>query len=400
MTNQDMINKGQEFVMNTYGRFPIALVKGKGAYVWDANNKQYLDFVGGIAVCALGHSAPVLIEALHEQAQKLWHVSNLYWIEPQVELAEKLVQLSGLGKAFFCNSGAEANEAAIKLARKYFYRLKEGGRSQIITFRESFHGRTLATVTATGQTKYQEGFAPLAPGFVYAEYNDLDSVRELVDKNTCAILVEPVQGEGGVRPAQPGFLRGLREICDREGILLIFDEVQCGLGRTGNFLAYQGYGVSPDIVTLAKGLGGGFPIGAMLASNKAASGFAPGDHASTFGGNPLATAVANRVIDVIGDLDFLSQEVQAKSGLLHEELSRIADSRIVELRGRGMLLGMEFNCEVKELIDKCIDKGLLLVGAGPRVLRFVPPLNVKETEIRQAVSILKEALKDWKEAAV
>lgn len=383
--------------MNTYGRFPVALVKGKGAYVWDADNKQYLDFVGGIAVCALGHCAPVLVEALREQAQSLWHVSNLYWIKPQVELAEKLVSLSGLGKVFFCNSGAEANEAAIKLARKFFYRRKEGQRSSIITFKDSFHGRTLATVTATGQTRYQEGFAPLAPGFMYAEYNNLASVIELIDKNTCAIMVEPVQGEGGVRPAQPAFLKGLREICDNEGILLIFDEVQCGLGRTGNFLAFQGYGVAPDIVTLAKGLGGGFPIGAMLASNEAASGFAPGDHASTFGGNPLATAVANKVVDIIGDPVFLEQEVQARSRMLYRELAQITDPRILEIRGKGMLLGMEFKCDVKGFVDICMDQGLLLVGAGPRVVRLVPPLNINETEIHQATGIIKEALKVWQD---
>ncbi|HWP97379.1 MAG TPA: aspartate aminotransferase family protein [Syntrophomonadaceae bacterium] len=396
MTNQDIINNGQQYVMNTYGRFPIALVKGQGAYVWDANNKQYLDFVGGIAVCALGHSAPQLIEALEQQARTLWHVSNLYWIQPQVELARKLVQISGLGKAFFCNSGAEANEAAIKLARKYFFRKKEGGKNRIITFQDSFHGRTLATVTATGQTKYQEGFAPLPDGFDYAVYNDLASVEKTVNESTCAILVEPVQGEGGVRPADAAFLRGLRQICDREGILLIFDEVQCGLGRMGSFFAYQSFGVTPDMVTLAKGLGGGFPIGAMLASDEAASGFAPGDHASTFGGNPLATAVANRVVDIIGEPAFLEQ-VRQQGKKLMDELKKVADSRIVTLRGQGLLIGMEFNCPVKPLIDLCMNQGLLLVGAGPQVLRFVPPLNLQDKEIKQAVGILKQALREWPE---
>lgn len=393
MSNQDIMYKGQNSVMNTYGRFPICLVKGQGAFVWDADDKQYLDFVAGIATCALGHSAPELVEAITQQASKLWHVSNLYWIEPQVELAEKLVELSGLGKAFFCNSGGEANEAAIKLARKYFYRKKQN-RYEIITFKESFHGRTLATVTATGQTKYQEGFAPLMPGFIYAEYNDISSVEKLINDKTCAILVEPIQGEGGVRSADPGFLKALSQICQREGILLIFDEVQCGIGRTGHFFAYQGYGVVPDIVTLAKQLGGGFPIGAMLASNEAASGFAPGDHASTFGGNPLASATARRLVGIVSQPAFLSN-VQNSGQVLLDKLTALSDSRIAQVRGMGLLIGVEFTVEVKELIDLCMQKGLLLVGAGPKVVRFVPPLNVKQIELSQAVSVFREALQEW-----
>ncbi len=393
LSSQDIMDKGQNYVMNTYGRFPISLVKGQGTFVWDADDKQYLDFVAGIATCALGHSAPELVEALTEQASKLWHVSNLYWIEPQVELAEKLVELSGLGKAFFCNSGAEANEAAIKLARKYFYRKKQN-RYEIISFKDSFHGRTLATVTATGQTKYQEGFAPLMPGFVYAEYNDISSVEKLINDQTCAILVEPIQGEGGVRPSDPGFLQALSQLCQREGILLIFDEVQCGVGRTGSFFAYQGYGVTPDIVTLAKQLGGGFPIGAMLASNEAASGFAPGDHASTFGGNPLAAATARRLVSIISQPAFL-KEVRKSGQSLHDKLTALTDNRIAEVRGRGLLIGVELTVEVKGLIDLCIQKGLLLVGAGPKVVRFVPPLNVKQIELSQAVAIFREALQEW-----
>lgn len=394
MTNNDIISKGQQYVMNTYGRFPIALVKGKGSYVWDASGMQYLDFVGGIAVCILGHSNDEIAQVLVKQSQTLWHVSNLYWIEPQVQLAEKLVTQTGLGKAFFCNSGAEANEAAIKLARKYFYRHKEGQRNQIIVFQNSFHGRTLATVTATGQSKYQEGFAPLPAGFVYAEYNNLATVKELVNDGTCAIMVEPIQGEGGVKPAELEFLRGLRNICDEEGILLIFDEVQTGMGRSGKLFAFQDYGVKPDILTTAKGLGGGFPIGAMMAADKAASGFAPGDHASTFGGNPLATAVAARVVDMVSEKSFLDQ-VSQMGDYLAESLGNISDSHILGVRGKGLMLGMEFNTEIKELVEICMKKGLLLVGAGPKVLRFVPPLTVNQVEIKQAVNILKEALKEW-----
>lgn len=395
MTNNELVKKGQEYVMNTYGRFPIAMVKGKGSYVWDADGKEYLDFAAGIAVCGLGHCNDELQQVLKEQAASLWHISNLYTIKPQVELAEKLVNISGLGKAFFCNSGAEANEAAIKLARKYHYRKNDTSRNEIIAFKDSFHGRTLATVTATGQSKYHEGFAPLPQGFAYADYNDISSVEKLLNENTAAIIVEPIQGEGGIRPADLSFLRGLRLICNREGILLIFDEVQCGMGRTGEFFAYQSFGVKPDIVTMAKALGGGIPIGAMLASNEAASGFAPGDHASTFGGNPLITAVANKVVDIISKQEFLDG-VKKIGDSLYNELIQIGDSRIVEVRGKSLMLGLEFNQDVKELVQICIQKGLLLIAAGARVVRFVPPLTINETEVKQAVNIFKEALKEWK----
>jgi len=381
--------------MNTYGRFPIAPVKGKGSYVWDADGKQYLDFLGGIAVCVLGHCDDGLQAALQEQAAQLWHISNLYWIKPQVELAEKLVKISGLGKAFFCNSGAEANEAAIKLARKYFYRKNKADKNEIIVFNHSFHGRTLATVTATGQRKYQEGFAPLPQGFVYADYNDISSVKKHINKGTAAIMLEPVQGEGGVHPANKEFLMELRNICNQEDILLIFDEVQCGIGRTGTFFAYQSYGVTPDIVTMAKGLGGGFPIGAMLASDQAATGFAPGDHASTFGGNPLGTAVANHLVDTITAPKFVEDNIKI-GNYLRESLNKIKDNRIIEIRGMGLMLGIEFNNDVKELVQICMQKGLLLIGAGPKVLRFVPPLNINQQEVDQAVTIFEEALKEWR----
>jgi len=395
MTNEEILNKGQKYVMNTYGRFPIAPVKGKGSYVWDADGKQYLDFLGGIAVCVLGHCDDGLQAALQKQAAQLWHISNLYWIKPQVELAEKLVKVSGLDKAFFCNSGAEANEAAIKLARKYFYRKEQAEKNEIIVFNHSFHGRTLATVTATGQRKYQEGFAPLPEGFVYADYNDIGSVEKLINAKTAAIMLEPVQGEGGVHPANKNFLTELRSICNRENILLIFDEVQCGIGRTGTFFAYQSYGVTPDIVTMAKGLGGGFPIGAMLASEQAATGFAPGDHASTFGGNPLATAVANHLVDTLTAPEFVENNIKI-GNYLRESLNKINDNRIIEIRGMGLMLGIEFNNDVKELVQICMQKGLLLIGAGPKVLRFVPPLNINQKEVDQAVTIFEEALKEWK----
>lgn len=393
MKNNDIIDKGQKYVMNTYSRYPIAPVKGQGCLVWDANGKEYLDFVGGIAVCVLGHCDPGLQSALEKQAALLWHVSNLYWIEPQVEVAEKLVKISGMGKAFFCNSGAEANEAAIKLARKYFYRRGEP-RYEIIVFNHSFHGRTLATVTATGQKKYQEGFAPLPAGFVYADYNDLESVQQLINDKTAAIMLEPVQGEGGIHPAQAQFLTAIRNICDQQGILLIFDEVQCGMGRTGAFFAYQNYSINPDIVTLAKGLGGGFPMGAMLATDRAASGFAPGDHASTFGGTPLATAVANYVVDTIGAAQFL-ENVNEIGIYLCESLNKLQDNRIIEIRGMGLMQGIEFNREIKDLVQICMQHGLLVIGAGANVLRFVPPLNITKGDIDRAVAILTAALQEW-----
>jgi len=395
MTNKDFVQKGQQYVMNTYARFPIAMEKGKGSYVWDADGKQYLDFLGGIAVCALGHSNEQLNLALQEQAQKLWHVSNLYWIMPQVELAEKLVTESGLGKAFFCNSGAEANEGAIKLARKYFYRRKEGYKNKIIVFNQSFHGRTLATLTATGQQKYQEGYAPLPEGFAYADFNDINSVHKLVSDDTAAIMIEPLQGEGGVIPANIDFLRELRKLCDQKGILLIFDEVQCGMGRTGKLFAFQTYGITPDIITMAKGLGGGFPIGALIATDEAAKGFEPGDHASTFGGNPLATAVAKATVNIIADKQFL-QKVSNTAKYLMDNLTKLTDSRLIAVRGRGLMIGIEFNTEVRPLIDLCMQKGLLVGGAGPQVIRMVPPLTISETEVNQAINIFKEALKDWK----
>lgn len=396
MTNKDIAERGQKVVMNTYARFPIAPVKGKGSYVWDADGKQYLDFIGGIAVCALGHCHDELQQVIRQQAASLWHISNLYWIESQVSLAEKLVNISGLDKAFFCNSGAEANEAAIKLARKYFYRQKESGRNQIVVFNESFHGRTLATLTATGQKKYQEGFAPLPTGFAYADFNNLASVEKIISDETAAIMIEPIQGEGGVHPTDPVFLNSLRRICDREGILLIFDEVQCGVGRSGKFMAYQRYMVKPDIVTMAKGLGGGFPIGAMLATEKAASGFAPGDHASTFGGNPLATAVADRVVELVSAPAFLDN-VNKAGEYLKKSLQALKDDRMVMVRGKGLMLGVEFNTPIKNLVTICMQNGLLLLGAGANVMRFVPPLNINETEINQAVGIFKNSLREWKE---
>ncbi|MGE5389765.1 MAG: aspartate aminotransferase family protein [Deltaproteobacteria bacterium] len=396
MGNQAIINKGQKYVMNTYGRYSLALVKGQGCKVWDADGKEYLDFVGGIAVCGLGHAHPELVKVLQEQSQKLWHVSNLYWIEPQVELAEKLCQATGMDKAFFANSGAEVNEGAIKLARKYFYR-KGQDRYEIIAMKNSFHGRTLATLSVTGQTKYQEGYAPLLPGVKFAEINNLDSVASLITDKTAAVIVEPVQAEGGVNPSTTEFLQGLRKLCNEKGILLIFDEVQCGMGRTGKAMAYQHYGIKPDIVTLAKALAGGFPIGALLATEEAVTGFAPGDHASTFGGNPLACAVACKSVELLTEPAFL-QNVVDTGEYLKEKLQEIVDTEASakEVRGLGLLIGVEFDTEVKDLVNLCIANGLLVISAGPNVLRMVPPLNINKADVDAAVEILQKALEQWK----
>lgn len=395
MSNQAIIDKGQQYVMNTYGRSPIALVKGQGSWAWDAEGKRYLDFMGGIAVCALGHAHPELTAVLREQGARLWHCSNIYWNQPQVELAEKLCSATGMDKAFFANSGAEVNEGAIKLARKYFYRRGEN-RYQIIAFNNSFHGRTTGALALTGQTKYQQGFEPLLPGIEYAEFNNLASVEALISDETCAVMVEPVQGEGGINPASPSFMQGLRDLCSKEGILLILDEVQTGLGRTGKMMAFQHYNIRPDIVTLAKALGGGFPVGALLTTNEVATGFAPGDHASTFGGNPLACAVGSKMIEILSAPSFLKQ-VGEVSSYLKGKLEAIArkDERAIAVKGMGLLLGIEFSVEVKELVDICLGNGLLLISAGPKVLRFVPPLNITSTEVDHALGILEQSLASW-----
>ncbi|MEM5817108.1 MAG: aspartate aminotransferase family protein, partial [Desulfitobacterium hafniense] len=307
-----MIQRGQEVVMNTYGRLPMAIVKGKGTTVWDIEGKQYLDFVTGLAVSSLGHSHPAVVEAIQKQAEEILHTSNLYWIPNQIALAEKLVEHSFADQVFFCNSGAEANEAAIKIARKYAKEHYSEDKYEILTLVNSFHGRTLATLTATGQTKYQKGYAPLPEGFTYVPINDLAQLEEKMNPKVAAVMLEPIQGEGGVFPLEVEFLAKARKLCDDYGALLIFDEIQVGLGRTGKLFAYEWSNVVPDIMTLAKALGGGVPIGVMLAKENVASTFKPGDHASTFGGNPLATAVGCAVMDVLTEEGFL-EDVQKRA---------------------------------------------------------------------------------------
>lgn len=394
MTTKEIIALGDKYLMQNYGRIPMAPVKGEGVRIWDADGKEYLDFVGGIAVNSLGHCPPVVAEAVSRQVRRLMHCSNLYYIEPQVELARILVENSCGDRAFFCNSGAEANEAAIKLARKYA-RLKHGAEKYgIITALNSFHGRTLAALAATGQTKYHKGFEPLPEGFKYVPFNDLDALEKAVDPNTCAVMLEPVQGEGGVNIASRPYMEGVAGLCREHGLLLIFDEVQCGLGRTGRFLACQHFGVDPDIFTLAKALGGGFPIGAMLAREEVAV-FQPGDHASTFGGNPLACAAALAAVKEILQGGALENTVQV-GGYLYNRLSDLAGrySFIKEVRGLGFLLGMELTFEGKDIVERCREKGLLINCVGLNVLRFTPPLNTTAGEVDQALAILNGVLSD------
>lgn len=396
MNNEAIVSLGQQVVMNTYGRLPMALIRGEGCRVWDADGRSYLDFVGGLAVNSLGHCHPRVVAAIREQAGKLIHCSNLYWIEPQVELARLLTDNSCFDQVFFANSGAEANEGAIKLARKWA-KIKYGpDRFEIITMTRSFHGRTLATLTATGQEKYHQGYAPLPAGFRYAPFNDLDALAHMVGDSTCAVMVEPVQGEGGVNVAKPEFLAGLERLCRERGLLLIFDEIQCGLGRTGRLFAYQHYGVEPDIMTLAKSLAGGFPIGALLAKGEIAAAFQPGDHASTFGGNPLACSAGVAAFKTLTD-----EGIPEHAGKMGEyfrsrlqELGR-ESGLIKEVRGLGLMIGVDLEIEAKPVVAACLERGLLINATGSHTLRFLPPLVVNPDEIDEAISVLAEVLQRW-----
>lgn len=391
--------KEKRYIINTYNRrleHTLLLVRGKGTLLWDETGKEYLDFVGGIAVNAFGHVYPPVLEAAWEQMQKVIHTSNLYYSGPQIELAECLVSNSAGDKVFFCNSGAEANEAAIKLARKYSKTVRQSDRYEIITALDSFHGRTLATVAATGQEKFHKGFEPLPPGFCYARFNDLESFRSQVTARTAAIMVEPVQGEGGVHPGTADFLTGLRRLCDEKKLLLIFDEVQSGMGRTGKLFAYEHYGVQPDIFTLAKALGGGFPIGAMLCAEQVAAGFSPGDHASTFGGNPVACAAALAVLRGILKDGFLD-DVVSKGRFFQDKLQLLAGrflGTIVEIRGKGLIVGVELPGRAGDVQRACQERGLLLNSLGDKVLRFLPPLNVTREELAAALDILEKAFEE------
>jgi predicted acetylornithine/succinylornithine family transaminase len=384
------------YVMHTYRRFPICLRKGLGTRVWSVEGREYLDFVGGIATDVLGHCHPGVVVAIQKQAQRLLHVSNLYHIEPQTRLAKLLVENSFASKVFFCNSGAEAAEAAIKLARKYSRENHLGtDRYEIVTALKSFHGRTMGALSATGQEKFQTSFTPLLPGFVHVRYGDVEELHKAITHRTCAVFLEPIVGEGGVIVPPPEYLREVRALCDEHNLLLMLDEVQTGMGRTGLLFAYEHSGIAPDIMTLAKGLGGGVPIGAMLATEKVARAFEPGDHGATFGGNPLVTAAAIATLETVLDSGFIldqcrrmGEHLMARLGALRGEFPNL----IVDVRGMGLLVGMELTRDCAPIVAACMDQGLLINCTAGNVLRFMPPLIVQESEIDQAMDILEGVL--------
>lgn len=382
-------------VMPVYQRFPLTVVKGKGSFVWDDKGERYLDFTSGLAVCNLGHVPEAVSQALHEQLDTLWHCSNLFHIKPQEELAQALVENSCADQVFFCNSGAEANEAAIKLARKYAHEVKKQDRYEIVTFKQSFHGRTLATLTATGQEKVQIGFDPLPEGFRYLPYNDFEALNELVKEKTCAVMLELVQGEGGVIPADPEWVEALVRLCKEHDLLLIVDEVQTGMGRTGTLFVHEQYGVEPDIFTLAKGLGSGFPIGAMLAKSHVAQAFTPGSHASTFGGNPLAATAGLATLREMTKPGFLDQ-VRQLADYLYKGLKALAERKpaIKEVRGKGLLLGlvMEKAEQAQALIEAARREKVLILLAGPQVVRLLPPLTATKEEADLFLNVLESCL--------
>ncbi len=390
-----------EALMPTYARAELTLERGEGPYVYGTDGRRYLDFAAGIAVSILGHGHPRLIAALEEQGGKLWHCSNLYRIPAGERLAERLCQASFAGRVFFCNSGAEALECGFKLIRKYHDDTGNPERYKIIACQGAFHGRTLATLSAAGNPKYLEGFRPEVPGFLQVAFGNLNELRAAIDDETAAVLVEPIQGEGGIRAAGLDYLKALRAVCDEFGLLLFLDEVQCGMGRTGRLLAHEWAGIKPDVVALAKGLGGGFPIGACLATTEAAAGMTAGTHGSTFGGNPLAMAVANAVLDVILAEGFLAR-VEEMGGILGRRLQDLIARHpavFKGLRGRGVMLGLECVVPAGEMVGRLREEGLLTVAAAENVVRIVPPLIIEEGHVEEALAILARVASSWPEAA-
>ncbi|AGC69420.1 acetylornithine aminotransferase ArgD [Thermoclostridium stercorarium subsp. stercorarium DSM 8532] len=397
MELDEIIQKDKKYYMNTFGnRIPVCFTHGKGIYLYDNDGNEYRDFFAGIAVCALGHSHPALVNAICDQAKKLIHCSNLYYIEQQARLAELIVENSCADRVFFANSGAEANEGAIKLARLYFRKKGMPDKYEIVTLYNSFHGRTLATLAATGQEKYQKPFAPLTPKFSHVPINDVQALEKAINENTCAVMLEPVQGEGGVHPATAEYMNAVRKICDEKGILLIFDEVQCGLGRTGKLFAYQHYGVEPDIFTLAKALAGGFPIGALCAKEHVASAFEPGEHGSTFGGNPLACSAGLAVLSTIIN-EKLSDNAAEVGNYFFEKMDSLKNKFpiISEVRGKGLMIGIEFAKPVAKQVNmKLFERRYLLGTSGENVLRILPPLIVTKEDMDGLINVLAEVLQD------
>ena len=393
----ESITRDQESYLPVFSRYPIVLDHGDGSYVWDVNGRKYLDALGGIAVNVLGHNYAPLVNAIGDQAKRLIHVSNLYYTEPQADAATKLSGLTAGGKVFFGNSGAEANEGAIKAARKYAHTIRPN-KSQIITALGSFHGRTIATLTATGQEKFHRGFDPLPQGFDYVPFNDIAALETQMNENTAAVMLEPIQGEGGVRTPADGYLQQVRELCDKYDALLIFDEIQTGMGRTGSFYAYEMYGVTPDIVTLAKGLAGGVPTGAFIVTEKIAAAFHAGDHGSTFGGNPLACAAANIVLDTIANDDFLAgvRDVGAYFKQALTNLQKKYPAHIVEVRGTGLILGMEIkeSEDAAAIARRMLEQGVIINCTAGNVLRFIPPLIFSKNEVDELIAVLDHCVLD------
>ncbi len=395
MENQEKIFElDDKNYLPVFNRYKIVLDRGEGVYLYDVTGKKYIDFLAGIAVNVLGHNYKPLVDAISEQAAKVIHVSNLYYTEPQANAAEKLVKLSGLDRAFFANSGAEANEGAIKIARKFAKSFSKD-KVQIITAWHSFHGRTLATLTATGQPKYHKGFEPLPGGFDYVHYNDIDELEQKISDKTCAVMLETIQGEGGVYPPKNNYLQKVRELCDKHNALLIFDEIQAGIGRSGKFFAYEKYNVKPDIVTLAKGLAGGVPIGAFICTEKVANAFHAGDHGTTFGGNPLACAAANVVLDTVPNEKFLSDVEEVGNYFKNKlvELQKKYPEQISEIRGEGLILGVQLSNPKKsgvEIVNECMKRGAIINCTVGTVLRFIPPLIITKEHVDEVVKILDE----------
>jgi len=392
-SNAGWADRARHALVGNYRPAPLAMVRGEGCFLFDAEGRRYLDLMGGIATAVLGHCHPRVTAALEEQAHRVWHTSNFFLTEPAIRLAERLTALSFAERVYFANSGAEANEAALKLARR-FHRDRGEDRFEIVAFERGFHGRTLFAVSATGTPAYWQGFEPLVPGIHHVPFGDLDAVKTVLSERTAAILVEPVQGEGGVRPAPPGFLAGLRRVADENGCLLVFDEVQTGLGRTGALFAHEAHGVTPDVMTLAKALGNGIPVGAMCTTERVAASLVPGTHASTFGGNPLACACALAVLDelVEGGVLERARETGAWLGEQLEALAARVGARVVEVRGAGLLRGLELAGEAAPVIERCREQGVLVIAAGPNVVRLAPALVIGREELAEGLAVLERAL--------
>lgn len=388
----NLIDKGEQYLLHTYNRFPVVFEKGEGVRLYDICGKEYLDFFSGIGVNALGYGHKKYLYALHAQLDKLIHISNYFYTVPAVNAAEKFAKASGMDRVFFTNSGAEAVEGAIKLARKYAYEAGKKERTEIIAFNHSFHGRSIGAVSVTGTDSYREPFGPLLPGVKFAVYNDIQSVYELVNDRTCAVILETIQGEGGINTADREFFADIRKLCDDKDIVMIADEVQCGMGRTGKMFAYQNYGVTPDIITSAKGIGNGVPVGAFACREKYAA-LKPGDHGSTYGGNPLVTAAVDSVLSIFEEEKIL-ENVRESGDYLYEKLEDIFNEYdcVKEHRGMGLMQGLLLDCGVKDIIGKALDKGVVLISAGEKVIRFLPPLIIKKTDIDEMISVLREVL--------